>query len=246
MGQVPQWWDLSVPLESAMSRSFAYPAPVFDPTQIGTQPNGHPVTAMRIEMFSHVGTHIESARHVFGDGPTLDDFPLDRFTGPAVVLDLSAHEELCVDESALEAAVRQAGQEEHLEDAFLLLSMRREEDDVSGTADHGYLSEGAARWLVERRLRALGVDCPTPDMAVHRRSHRLDLPVHRVLLSAGMLVIENLNPRLREVAGRRGDLQAWPLSITGSDSSPVRVVLALPPEEEALPASPGTAAGVEQ
>lgn len=221
------WLDLSVPLESGMARSFAYPPPHFEPTEIGAQPNGHPVTATRIEMFSHVGTHIESARHVFGDGSTLDDFPLERFTGPAVILDLRTHEDLCVDESALQAAVRQVGGDVDLNDCFLLLSMRKQSESASGPPDHGYLSEGAAHWLVERRVRAVGVDCPTPDMAVHRRSHRFDLPVHRVLLTAGMLVIENLGPRLPEAAGRRGDLHAWPLSITGSDSSPVRVVLSL-------------------
>lgn len=221
------WVDLSIPLTSGMARSFAYPPPVFEPTTIGTQPNGEPVTATRIEMHSHVGTHIESARHVFGEGPTLDDFSVDRFTGPAVALDLSTVEDICIDAGSLEAAALQATSPADLDDCFVLLSLAHRTPSPSGAADHAYLSEDAARWLVEHRVRGLGVDCPTPDMAVHRRKDRLDLPVHRVLLSEGLLIIESLSPRVRQVAGRRGVVHAFPLAISGSDSSPVRVVLGL-------------------
>lgn len=206
-----------------MARSFAYPPPVFEPTTIGTQADGEPITATRIEMYSHVGTHIEAARHIFGSGPTLDDYPLDRFVGPAVVLDLSTVEDLCVDAGALEAAAGDLSPAD-LEDCFVLLGMAHRTDPDSGTADHGYLSEDAARWLVERRVRGVGVDAPTPDMAVHRRKERFDLPVHRVLLAAGLLIIESLGPGVRQLAGTRGVVHAWPLAMSGSDSSPVRVV----------------------
>lgn len=217
------WVDLSLPLESGMARSFAYPPPVFEPTTIGTQADGEPITATRIEMYSHVGTHIEAARHIFGSGPTLDSYPLDRFAGPAVVLDLSTAEDLCVDAGALEASAGDISPAD-LEDCFVLLGMAHRTDPDSGTSEHGYLSEDAARWLVERRVRGVGVDAPTPDMAVHRRKERFDLPVHRVLLAAGLLIIESLGPRVRQLAGTRGVVHAWPLAMSGSDSSPVRVV----------------------
>lgn len=219
-----EWLDLSIPLATGMERSFAYPPPAFEPTIIGTQPNGEPVHATRIEMYSHVGTHIESARHVFGEGATLDDFSVDRFIGPAVALDLSGVEDICIDAGPLEAAAVRAGSPAELDDCFVLLSLAHREPSPSGTTDHAYLSEEAARWLVEHRVRGLGVDCPTPDMAVHRRKERLDIPVHRVLLSEGLLIIENLSPRVRQVAGRRGVVHACPLAISGADSSPVRVV----------------------
>ncbi len=233
------WVDLSVPLRSGMSRSFAYPPPIFEPTVIATQADGEPVTATRIELFSHVGTHIEAARHILGSGPTLDDYPLDRFTGPAVVLDVPATGELCLGAEDLQAAASAAGTGSagDLEDSFVLLSLARDHGTDLGAEDHAYLSEDAAHWLVEQRVRGLGVDSPTPEMAVHRRAHRFDVPVHRVLLAEGLLIMEYLSPRLRDHAGTRGTLHAWPLAISGSDSSPVRVVLS--PEQPA----PSGAAG---
>lgn len=211
-----QWVDVTMPLVSGMPRAFAYPPPVFEPEMIGEQPGGEPVTATRIDMFSHVGTHIESARHIFADGATLDEFPVERFVGPGCAVDLAGRDRLCIEAAELEDAAA------HTEpDSFLLLRIR----GGSNATDHPYLSVDAAKWLVDRGVRAVGVDTATPDMDVRRRPHPLDLPVHRVLLGAGVLIIENLGAGLGEACGVPLTVHAVPLSITGSDSSPVRVVL---------------------
>lgn len=212
-----RWLDVSTPLVSGMPRAFVYPEPVFEPMVLGEQPNGEPITATHIDMYAHVGTHIETARHVFGRGATLDEFSVDRFIGVAVVLDLATTSSMCVGVEDLERAAPSVPG-----DSFVLLSMN---DGSQREDEHRYLSEDAARWLVERQVRAVGVDTSTPDMHVHRRAHRFDLPVHRVLLDAGMLVIENLGSRLREAVGRRGTVHALPLNIPGAEASPVRVVL---------------------
>ena len=34
----------------------------------------------------HVGTHIDAPLHFLADAPAVDDMPLDRFVGPALVL----------------------------------------------------------------------------------------------------------------------------------------------------------------
>jgi arylformamidase len=226
------WVDLSIPLRSGMSRSFAYPPPVFEPTVIGTQENGEPITATRMELFSHVGTHIESPRHILGNGPTLDDYPLERFAGPCVVLDVPRDGDLRLEAGALRDAAADMGfgSAGDLADCFVLVSLARDQAPDGGPEDHAYLSEDAAQWLVQQQVRGLGVDAPTPDMAVHWRAHRFDLPVHRALFAADLLIMEYVSPRLRDLAGTRGTVHAWPLAISGSDSSPVRVVF-LPDNE---------------
>jgi arylformamidase len=211
-----QWVDVTMPLVSGMPRAFAYPPPVFEPATIGERPGGEPVTATRIEMFSHVGTHIESARHIFADGATLDEYPLERFVGPGYAIDLTGRDRLCIDAAELEDAAACVEP-----DSFVLLRVR----GSSTATDHPYLSEDAAQWLVDHGVRAVGVDTATPDMDVRRRAHPLDLPVHRVLLGAGVLVIENLGQGLAAACGVPLTVHALPLNIPGSDSSPVRVVL---------------------
>lgn len=214
-----RWLDVSVPLVSDMARAFAYSSPRFDPVTVGTQPDGQPVTALHIDMYSHVGTHIESARHIFEQGATLESYPPGHFVGPGQALDLAGVGSACIEASHLESVAADIEA-----DSFVLLRLGREQLTSS---DHPYLSPEAARWLVDRRVRVVGVDTPTPDMDVRRRGHPLDLPVHRVLLEAGVLIIENLSEQLRDACGRVLTVHAWPLSIPGSDSSPVRVVLHL-------------------
>ena len=43
----------------------------------------------KITLFSHTGTHIDAPAHLLEDGRTLDYFPVDRYVGPAIVLDCS-------------------------------------------------------------------------------------------------------------------------------------------------------------
>jgi kynurenine formamidase len=217
------WLDVTMPLVSGMPRAFAYSSPVFDAVRIGSQPDGEPVTATHIEMYSHVGTHIESARHIFADGATLDEYPVERFTGPGYAFDLTSRDRLCIEAAELEEVARPVEP-----DSFVFLRLGGgPTGNQASSPDHPYLSEDAAKWLVDRRVRAVGVDTPTPDMDVRSRPHPLDLPVHRVLLGAGVLVIENLGESLGNACGVPLNVHAWPLNITGSDSSPVRVVVEL-------------------
>jgi kynurenine formamidase len=207
-----------------MPRAFVYPPPVFESHVIGTQPNGEPITATQIQMYSHVGTHIESARHLYQAGRTLDSYSLDRFIGPGRAWDLTGNGNLA-GPVGVAALAERAGDLEP--DSFVLLRLGNSID--TGTADgpHAYLSDEAARWLVERGVRGVGVDTSTPDKHVSERAHRFDLPVHRILFAADVLIIENLGGQLADACGRSFSVHAVPLDISGSDSSPVRVVVDL-------------------
>jgi len=51
----------------------------------------HPKVGWRVElltMASHTGSHVDSPYHKLPDGPNLDQIPLERFTGQAVIVDL--------------------------------------------------------------------------------------------------------------------------------------------------------------
>ncbi|KAL7698215.1 putative cyclase [Lotmaria passim] len=39
-----------------------------------------------LQLGSHTGTHVDAPIHMHGEGPSLDELPLDRFCGPAVVV----------------------------------------------------------------------------------------------------------------------------------------------------------------
>ena len=67
-------------------------------------------------------------------------------------------------------------------------------------------------------MRLVGTDAPSPDLP-----DAADLPVHHVLLHAGVPIIENL--LLDDAGAGAYELIALPLRLAEADASPVRAVL---------------------
>ena len=48
----------------------------------------------QFSMSTHQGTHLDAPYHFFDDGKTVDQIPLDRFYGPALLMDLAPGSQL--------------------------------------------------------------------------------------------------------------------------------------------------------
>lgn len=84
------------------------------------------------------------------------------------------------------------------------------------------LSLEAARWLVERGVRLVGVDGPSVEAFDAPAQH----PVHRTLLEAGVVVVEGLD--LSGVPAGPCEVLCLPLRVEGGDGAPARVFVRLP------------------
>jgi kynurenine formamidase len=89
--------------------------------------------------------------------------------------------------------------------------------------DHASLTPQAAQWLVDHKVKLLGVDFSTPDLTAHKRPEGFTWPVHQILLSRGVLVAEHLT-NLRGLANQRVEAMFLALPIKGSDGAPARVL----------------------
>jgi arylformamidase len=79
----------------------------------------------------------------------------------------------------------------------------------------------AARWLAERGVRLVGVDYLSVDP--YEAQGAEPYPAHRILLSAGVVIVEGLN--LAEVPPGPYELVCLPLKLVGADGAPARVIL---------------------
>ncbi|MGW7426401.1 cyclase family protein, partial [Streptomyces sp. NPDC054813] len=79
------WLDLSVPVVTGMP---VYPGDPEVEVSRALRVAEHGVNVLRLHMGSQSGTHVDAPYHVDEAWPTLDDLPLERFTGPAVVADV--------------------------------------------------------------------------------------------------------------------------------------------------------------
>lgn len=166
--------------------------------------------AAELSFGAHTGTHMDGPLHVLEDGARIADVPLAACIGPAHVVDTAA-------EAAEIGAVWLS---EHLPAGCerLLLRTRVWRDTESFPQTWPALTPDAARLLVGRGVRLVGMDAPSPDPFDSE-----DLPAHRVLLGAGIPIIENL--LLDDVESGAYELIALPLRLVEADASPVRAVL---------------------
>ena len=176
-----------------------------------------------IMLCDHGPTHVDAIAHLDPrDGaPTIDAMPLDTFYGPATCIDVShkaAHEYV----SAEELSEAEASGGVDVEPGMILLIRTGAVDRLYGTPEYTNqypgLDESSAEWLRERRVKAFGVDTPSPDNPISRT-----YPVHMMCRAEGITHFENL-ANLGRVVGRRFTFVGFPLRIRDGTGSPVRAV----------------------
>ncbi len=207
--------DLSHPLDENM--------PVYPGTEQPVFAEGCTLEAdgfreKKITFYSHTGTHMDAPSHLLPDGRCLDDFPLGYFTGPACVLNAAGGEGSVITEQtvlSLESTLRQA---EYL---LVQTGWSRFWNSSGYFGRFPVLTLEAARFIASLGLKGIGFDCISAD-AMDAPA----LPNHKILLGAGMVIIENLQG-LEQLPRSGFSFSAFPLPISGADGSPVRAAAIL-------------------
>lgn len=175
----------------------------------------------RLVLGTHTGTHADAPLHFVPDGETIDQVSLGTLVGPAVVADLTpvgALEE--ISRERLEAAL--GGAPAH---PRVLLRFGWDERFVDQRfySESPYLTGKACRWLVDRGVRVLGMDSPSPDDPRLGPDNPPDSPNHQILLGAGVVLLEYLTG-LDRIGTSEVLLVALPLPVEGADGAPMRAI----------------------
>jgi len=205
----------------------------------GMAEGGYWYAANRFRSAEHGGTHLDAPEHFARDQWTVDEIPLERLSGPAVLVDVRAQVEA---DSDYEVAVRDFQQWEARNGtiptgAIVLIrtgfgSFWPDRARYLGTADFGSeavkklhfpgLAAPAAKWLVsERKIHAVGLDTASID----RGQSRL-FETHQVLSAANIPVFENL-ANLGRLPERGFLVVALPMKIEGGSGAPLRAIALL-------------------
>jgi kynurenine formamidase len=170
---------------------------------------------IRLDLSTHTGTHIDCKKHIFREGFNTTA-PAARFTGRGLIiscLNLDSPKEIgIVHVKKFEQKLRQVD--------FVLLHTGWNKYWGLGQyfADFPVLSEEAALYLTGFSLKGVGIDAPSFDPVISSV-----LPVHKMLLSHDILLIENLTD-LENIPSGDFLFCCFPLKISEGDGSPVRAV----------------------
>lgn len=204
--------DLSLPLEVGMPGFPGYPG--FESTQLQTYDSDGKVSH-GFSANTHQGTHIDAPAHFIEGGAAIDEIPLDRFAGPARVVDLRAHRGATIDAEVLTAAAPDL-------DAERVVLLTGDVDDRfyddGFFDDAAVLVESAASWLLDRGVGLVANDFLTESIDEPNR------PVHHSLLGADVPIVEYLC-NADAVADRETiELICLPLRVPGFDAAPARAI----------------------
>ncbi|MFQ6676205.1 MAG: cyclase family protein [Fidelibacterota bacterium] len=235
-----QWIDLS---HDFSSETLYWPtAETFqhDTVFSGITDEGFYYQAFNFSGAEHGGTHIDAPVH-FAEGKwTVDEIPLDRLIGPAVVMDVTgkalADRDYQVSVEDIVSWESEHGQLPGQSILFLRTGYGRYWPDAvnyMGTDRRGAgavaelhfpgLHPGAARWLVENRnIRAIGIDTPSIDFG---QSELFE--THRVLFEKNIPAFENV-ANLDQLPATGALVLALPMKIKGGSGGPLRLAALVP------------------
>ena len=189
---------------------------------------GDPYQSSMITLPAHAFTHMDTPLHIIPNQITVDEVPADRLGGTAAVLDLThvnANEK--IEAETLEAI----GAHIQPEDIVLLKTgwdLKYEYTSHEFWLNAPYLDEGAARWLAEKDIKAVGFDFPQDHGIRLNPLPPMDhLHTHYLILTKGIYLIEYLC-NVHEIKADRVSFFALPLKVKGAEGAPVRAFAILP------------------
>lgn len=211
--------DLSLPIEEGMMTFPTHWHPVVEVTVLGRHGIEGRETR-KIVLGTHTGTHADAPRHFIPNGGTIDEIPLEILIGPASVADFTdcrALQEIEVKDLQQKLGAKvpprlilRTGWSEHF-------------GEMKFYNEYPFLSENAAQWLVDQGVRLIAMDTPSPDNPANSRGTANDSPNHKVLLGAGVVLVEYL-VNLKAISASSVELIVLPLKLKGGDGSPARCV----------------------
>jgi len=209
--------DLTMTIEEGMQTFWGYWHPFVEITQLGRHGIENRETR-KLTLGTHTGTHIDAPSHFIPGGETVENIPFDQLVGPATVLDLSSTPDFTAI-GTTELSDRLHGKS--VERLIIRFDWDLQLNTKRYYFDHPFLSETACEWLVENGCRLLALDTPQPDNPQNGHDCLKDAPNHRILLGAGVVIVEYLI-NIRDIRGEVVDLVVAPLKIKAGDGAPAR------------------------
>ncbi|KAK7434545.1 hypothetical protein VKT23_020154 [Stygiomarasmius scandens] len=181
----------------------------------------------KVSMGTHLGTHVDAPSHFIANGANIDEIPVERLFGPSLIVDVShkKEREAITWEEDIKPLEGQISEETIL---LFYTGWSKHYTSASSTQyyQHPYLDIRAAEEIAKRRIKVVGLDFASPDDS--GKGVEGGFPVHRIILGAGIPIVENLTNlgKLMESTGTdsRAIVTLVPLNYAGSDGAQVRAL----------------------
>lgn len=164
---------------------------------------------------SKLFTHFDTPALFLDNGKTIDQYPPSWFIGKCVVVPTKCRSG---DRLITLDLVRENLDRHHLPYGMIVFLHTGWIKHIGSDEffHHPVIDESLAEWLVERRVKILGVDMPDLERGESKS-------IHKLLLSNDVLVLENVGD-MSPIVGRNVFVYALPLNIKAGTAVPARVI----------------------
>ena len=159
-----------------------------------------------ITLGSHTGTHVDAPAHMIVGGKELKDYPIERFVTKSVCIDVTNGFNA---EEIKNSNVTEGGS------VIFYTGISKFFMEDKYWHEYIVLDDECCEVLIDKKVSMVGLDTASAD--------NVDgFPVHKKLLGADILIIENLT-NLKELVGNTFEFQALPIKLE-KDGAPVRAI----------------------
>ena len=167
---------------------------------------------------SHTGTHIDAPFHFIKNGLKINQIPLDRLVGKAILIKLKKTRNSSIKKSDITLYEKKNGKIPDHSSIFFFTSWQKNLKKNNYFTENPGLDISSAKYLASKKINLVGIDSPSIDLGIDE-----SFVAHRILSKNNILIVENL-ANLDKIMSKEFIFTILPLKIKNATGSPVRAI----------------------
>ena len=167
---------------------------------------------------SHTGTHLDAPFHFVKNGIKIDQIPLGRLMGKAILIKIKKSKNSPITKSDILQFEKKNGSIPDKSSVFFFTDWQKNLKNDNYFTENPGLALSAATYLAQKKTNLVGIDSPSIDLGKDE-----SFSVHHVLSKNNILIVENL-ANLNKIKSKEFDFTILPLKLKDATGSPVRAI----------------------
>ena len=167
---------------------------------------------------SHTGTHLDAPYHFVKNGLKINQIPLDRLIGKAILIKIKKTKNNAITKSDIILFERKNGKIPNKSSIFFFTGWQKNLQKKNYFTENPGLDISAAKYIASKKTNLVGIDSPSIDLGNDESFN-----VHHIFSQNNILIVENLT-NLKKISSKKFNFIILPLKLKDATGSPVRAI----------------------
>ncbi len=167
---------------------------------------------------SHTGTHLDAPYHFVKNGLKINQIPLDRLIGKAILIKIKKTKNNAITKSDVILFERKNGKIPNKSSIFFFTGWQKNLQKKNYFTENPGLDISAAKYIASKKTNLVGIDSPSIDLGNDESFN-----VHHIFSKNNILIVENLT-NLKKISSKEFNFTILPLKLKDATGSPVRAI----------------------